>query len=126
MQPLPTVLTRNDDDFRLTKVNLYTEKVDSMERNKTKQTSNALCMETIPDLESESDSKALPEEIDKALLGVIMRRGSQCLSQASLRTGFGIAVLAKAKDRLMDRGLIRIRPDSAGRDPLQVSFELDV
>lgn len=77
-------------------------------------------------IDLEAESRDDPVEIDRALLSVIMSRGSQCLSQASLRTGFGIQALLKSKDRLLQRKLIRVRPGSERRDPIQVSYEFNV
>jgi predicted transcriptional regulator len=77
--------------------------------------------------EVKDDKEAIDSDtIDRALLRVIRKRGSQCLSQASLRTGFGIAALSEAKDRLIERGFIRIREGSSARSAAQVSYELNV
>lgn len=77
-------------------------------------------------LEGTKDVKATPGEVDRALLDAIIRRGCQCLSQASLRTGFGIVALAEAKNRLIERQLIRTVAGSENRDAVQVSYEVSV
>lgn len=78
------------------------------------------------EMEDDGDSEIDPRIIDLALIDVIMKQGSQCLSQASLRTGFGIAALTHAKDRLVQRRLIRVRLGSEHRDMPQVSYELEL
>lgn len=45
--------------------------------------------------------------VQRALYGTILSSGSQCLSQASVSTGYGIKELECARDALVERGVIR-------------------
>jgi len=65
-------------------------------------------------------------EAERALYTVILLRGKQCLSQASMRTGFGIAELERARDSLVRKGLIRPVPGQEDREPDYYSYEADV
>jgi predicted transcriptional regulator len=64
--------------------------------------------------------------VQKALYGVILERGNQCLSQASMRTGCGIKALEKAKDSLIKMGLIRKVKNQGNRGELYYSYEVNI
>ena len=64
-------------------------------------------------------------EAQKALYGVILERGNQCLSQASMRTGLGISTLEKAKDSLERKGFIRPVKNQDRRDKDYKSYEIN-
>ena len=67
-----------------------------------------------------------PETVERALFRAILERGNQCLSQASLNTGFGLACLREAVDSLLRKGLIRPAPDQKNREASFLSYEANV
>jgi hypothetical protein len=85
-------------------------------------------------LEVETEQISKPEvnssqpstEAEEALLLQILKKGNQCLSQASLDTGFGVSELRTALHRLLERGLVRERAGQEHRSPELRSFELNV
>ena len=64
--------------------------------------------------------------VQKAFYGIILERGNQCLSQASMRTGFGVKALEKAKNILIKKGLIRQVKSQGKRDKLYHSYEVNI
>lgn len=64
--------------------------------------------------------------VQKALYGVILERGNQCLSQVSMRTEMGIKALEKAKDSLIKKGLIRPVKNQKNRGNLFYSYEINI
>lgn len=63
----------------------------------------------------------------RVLLRVILDKGCQSLSQASLRTGvFDMEELYKARDSLVSRGLIRASERTLGYSPSLVVYEANV
>ena len=61
----------------------------------------------------------------KALYGVILNYGVQCLSQASDITGLEYKDLEKAKDLLVKKKLIRLVKSQGNRDKIYYSYEIN-
>lgn len=65
-------------------------------------------------------------DAERALFNVILKYGKQCLSQASMRTEFGIRDLSLACERLIAKGLIRPVPQQEGREDSLLSYEVSL
>ena len=63
------------------------------------------------------------QEVERALLRVILEKGNQCVSQASLKTGHGTTALLAARDSLVRRGLIKEVPGQSHRELVFRSYE---
>jgi hypothetical protein len=64
--------------------------------------------------------------IQKTLYGIILERGCQSLSQASMRTGLEVEVLEQALNALIEKGLIRPVNFQAERHKLYRSYEVNI
>lgn len=73
-----------------------------------------------------SDACDEARNAEKALFGVILEHRNQCLSQASMMTGYGVSFLEEARDSLLEKNLIRPVLSQEDRETPFYSFEVNL
>jgi len=72
-------------------------------------------------------SESLEEDIQRALFGIILERGNQSLSQASLNIGiFNMEDLCFAVNALLAKELIRPHKGTANYSPERIVYEANI
>ena len=67
-----------------------------------------------------------PIKVQKTLFKVILKRGAQCMSRASLSTGYGVSALNTALEVLLERKLVRPAADQGDRSGEFQAYEANI